>query len=106
MKQFVLMVVLITCSGQAIADEGTARHVIVGAASTLACELFLGGMFRLGKEERWKSSIICLGGMIATSTLMEAAQAQERNKPLDVGDIANGAMGGIGATALYLTIPF
>jgi CHASE1-domain containing sensor protein len=105
MRRFVLMVALIIHS-PATADEGTARHVLVGFGSTLACSYFLKGLFRLEQDEKWKSSIICLGGLIATSALIEAAQAQERKTPLDVGDMANSAAGGMAATGLYLAYPF
>lgn len=108
MKLFVLMVVLTTLSvsNKVTADEGTARHVLVGFGSTLACSYFLKGLFRLEQDEKWKSSLICMGGLVAGSLLMEGAQAQERNKNIDAGDVGNNMAGGVAATALYLSLDF
>lgn len=104
MKQLVIAV-LICVSAYLQADEGTFRHVLVGFGTSAVCQVFIGGMLRLEKPERWKSTLICMGGLLAGSLAMEGIQAQERNAPLDIGDIGNNVAGGALATALYLTIP-
>ena len=111
MKQYsyliaVLTIALMFSCSKAHSDEGTFRHVAVGFGTTLACSYFLRGLFRLEQDEKWKSSLICMGGLAATSFLMEGAQAQERNKSLDMGDVGNNMLGGAAATTLYLTLPF
>lgn len=92
MKQFVLMVVLITASVTSVhvfGDERTPLHVGANYAATMGGYYFFKGLFREKKTPLY----LVVPAMLATGLFMEAAQSIERNQRLDMGDVGANALG-------------
>jgi hypothetical protein len=91
-KQFVLTVVLIIASlspVSAFADSRTPLHMGANYAATMGGYYFFKGLFREKKTPLY----LVVPAVLATGLFMEALQAQERRRPLDMGDIGANALG-------------
>lgn len=92
MKQFVLMVVLITASLTPVhvfGDSRTPLHVGANYAATVGGYYFFKGLFREKKTPLY----LVVPAVLATGLFMEAAQSIERNQRLDLGDVGANALG-------------